>query len=97
MYLEEPVVLYKAKLAEFVHKKTDSRTRSTDHLREHLVANLWNYLLGFAVFPKLANSKSVRASLFSLGLKSWSSRSSSIRMVRASKYDNNRFEKTGSW
>src|ERR1039458_5963487 len=47
-------------------------------------------------FPKFASSRSTRANRFSLELKSWSTRSSSIRMLRESRWCRNNSAKTGS-
>jgi hypothetical protein len=43
---------------------------------------------GLPSFPKFASSNRSRARRFSLELKSWSTRSSSTRMVRASRCEN---------
>src|SRR5262249_51379138 len=50
-------------------------------------------LSGFPSFPKFANSGRTRANRFSLELNSWSTKLSSIRILRESKWARNNSEK----
>jgi hypothetical protein len=50
---DSAVVFDEAEPSEFVHEEADSRTGCTDHIRQHLLADLRNYCLGLAVLPAI--------------------------------------------
>src|SRR3954452_19267827 len=57
MDAQDSIVFDKAKPAEFVHKKADSRARSADHLGQGLLADLRNNRLRFPFFPKVGQEQ----------------------------------------
>src|ERR1700686_4522002 len=50
--LQAAVVVNKPQFPEPVHKEANPRTGCSDHFRQHLLADLWNYVLGHAFSPK---------------------------------------------
>jgi len=64
------VVLNEAEFPEFIHEKVDSGARCANHFRQHLLGNFGKHLSGWGSLPYRASSKRVRASRFSLELKS---------------------------
>ena len=47
------VVVNKAQFPEPVHEEADPRAGRADHFRQHLLTDLGNYTLGFALFAKM--------------------------------------------
>ena len=52
MDLQPTVVVNKTQLSEPVHKEADSRARCAKHFRKHLLTDLGNYTLMFALLAK---------------------------------------------
>jgi hypothetical protein len=78
-------IVNEAQLPKSVQEKADPRAGRAHHLREGLLTHLGDYNLGYPSLPKWASKSKTRASLFSLELKRWSTKSSSYRMFRISK------------
>src|ERR1700731_4736286 len=52
MNLQPAVVVNESQFPEPVHEEAAPRTGCADHSRQHLLADLWNYVLGHAFFAK---------------------------------------------
>jgi hypothetical protein len=55
--LQPPIIVNKTQLPESVHKKTDSRTSSTHHLREGFLTDFWDYSLGHALLSETSKQE----------------------------------------
>ena len=69
MNFEGAVVFDEPEAPEFVHEKADSRTSRADHLRQHLLIDLRNYLLGLALFPKIGQRRERSRESFLAGVE----------------------------
>ena len=52
MDLQTAVVVNKTQFPKPVHEEADARAGGTDHFRQRLLTDLWNYSLGYALFAK---------------------------------------------
>jgi len=68
--LQTTVVVNKAQFPEPVQEEADSRAGCACHFCQHLLADLWNHGLECAFLARMGELQEIRASLFSLGLKS---------------------------
>ena len=68
------VIFHESELSESVHEEADARSGCAYHFGEGLLGDLGNHLSGLSSLPKWASSRSILASLFSLELKSWSTK-----------------------
>ena len=64
------VVVNEAQFSEPVHEKADPGAGRADHFRQCLLAYLGYHRFGYALLPKRASSRRMRASRFSLELNS---------------------------
>jgi hypothetical protein len=69
--------------ARCVHEVAHARAGRPDHLSERLLADLGDYGLRPASLAEVGQQESSRANLFSVELKSWSTKSSSTRALLA--------------
>src|SRR5436190_14548881 len=90
------VVFDEAQFAEFVHEKAHPRSGRADHLRQRFRLNFPTIGSGLPSLPKFASRRRSRARRFSLELNNWSTKSSSIRLLRVNRYDMNSSENSGS-
>ena len=94
--LQAAVVVDEAQLPKLVHEGVDARAGRADDLGQRLLADLRVIACGAPSLPKLARRRSVRARRFSLELNSWSTRSSSTRLLRVSRCAMKSSPKAGS-
>ena len=80
--LDMPVVADQAQFAKLVHEMADAGPGGTDHFARAAWLMFGLMGCGLPSLPKFANSRSSRAARRSLELKSWSMRSSSVRLFR---------------
>src|SRR6266436_7245681 len=57
MNFQPAVIVDEAEFAELIHEKAHSGSCRADNLGEGFLAHLWNYLLGLAVFSKVAQEE----------------------------------------
>lgn len=53
MNLETAIVVNEAQFSEAAHQEADPRAGGDDHFRQHLLADLDDYLLGFALLAEM--------------------------------------------
>lgn len=70
MNLETAIVVNEAQFSEAAHQEADPRAGGDDHFRQHLLADLDDYLLGFALLAEMGEQQKMRASPLSRELKS---------------------------
>src|ERR1017187_2123624 len=83
------VIVNEAQLSEPIHEKTDPRAGCVHHLCARLLTDFREYSLGHTFLTEVSKQQQGPASLFSLELKSWSTKSSSYRMFRPNKWATN--------
>src|SRR5205085_1573899 len=88
-----PSVVDETHFPETVHEKADSRTGSANHLCQCFLTDLWDHTFRYAFFAKMGQHQKDARHRFSLELNNWSTKSSSYRMFRASRYATNMSER----
>src|SRR4029453_14470424 len=86
MDLQAAVVVDEAQLPEPVHEVAHPRTGGADHGGQRLLAPLRDHALGPRLLAEMREQQQDTGQPLSLELKSWSTRSSSIRTLRERMY-----------
>jgi hypothetical protein len=85
MNLDLSVLRDEAELAKLVHEKADTGACGADHFCQRFLADMCRDGLRGTILSEICQ-KERRASRFSLELNNWSMRSSSMRLLRLSRY-----------